>query len=55
MAFENLSDKLQEIFKNLKGRNYKVVNCMDERFAEGTFANDLCSVDVPLCGIVFVK
>ncbi len=43
------------IFKNLKGRNYKVVNCMDEKIAEGTLANDLCAVDVPLCGIVFVK
>ena len=43
------------IFKNLKGRNYKVVNCMVEKIAEGTFANDLCAVDVPICGIVFVK
>lgn len=43
------------LFKNLKGRNYKVVNCMGEELECGSFASELLEVKVPLGGIVFVK
>lgn len=43
------------IFKNLKDRNYRIVNCMGEEVAKGTLAGELSALKVPLCGIVFVE
>ena len=43
------------LFKNLKGRNYKVVNCMGEDLGYGRFDSKLLEVKVPLGGIVFVE
>lgn len=42
------------VFKNLKDRSYKVVNCMGEELEEGTLVSELTAIKVPLGGIVFI-
>ena len=43
------------IFKNLDGKAYTVVDCMGNTLETGTISGKLCEVNVPLCGVVFVK
>ena len=43
------------IIKNAKGKGYRVVNCMGEDIAQGTFACNLEEIDVPVAGMVFIK
>ena len=42
------------IIKSAKGRSYCVVNCMGEKIEKGTVDADLCEINVPLSGMVFV-
>lgn len=43
------------IIKNAKGKRYKIVNCMGEEIETDTFYADLCEINIPTAGMLFVK
>lgn len=51
----NVTRHNELIFKNLKNRSYKVVNCMGEELLKGSLSSELAAVKVPLGGIIFIK
>lgn len=51
----NACGKKSIIFKNFDGKNYSVSDCMGNTLNSGTIIGNLCEIDVPLCGVVFIK
>ena len=43
------------IIKNAKNKQYKVVNCMGESIGTGIFDSDICEINIPTAGMMFVK
>lgn len=43
------------IIKNAKGKQYKVVNCMGKEIETGCFDSDICEINIPTAGMIFVE
>ncbi|MBQ8209023.1 MAG: alpha-galactosidase [Clostridia bacterium] len=43
------------IIKNAKNKQYKIVNCMGEEIRTGSFDADLCEINIPTAGMLFIK
>lgn len=43
------------IIKNAKGKRYKIVNCIGEEIETSSFDSDLCEINIPTAGMLFVK
>ena len=50
----NVSGEKSLIIKNCENRSFRVVNRMGEELENGKIDGNLCEIDVPLCGMVFI-
>ncbi|MBR6771857.1 MAG: alpha-galactosidase, partial [Clostridia bacterium] len=50
----NVTGENSLIIKNCGKKAFRVVNCMGEELSSGTLEGNICEVDVPLCGMVFI-
>ena len=51
----NCSSLKTLIIKGMKGKSYRVVNCMGEAVSKGVIDGYLFEIEVPMAGMIFVK
>ena len=50
----NASSDKEVIVKNYKNKSYRVTDCMGNDLAKGVIENDIVSIAVPLCGVIYI-
>ena len=55
LAVANGSEYEYVYLKGMSGRSYRTLNCMGEELCQGTLEGNLCEIEVPLGGMIFVS